>query len=72
MFFFGPHYFICGIPEARIATRTHTVFPGQGTREVTATVIGSIVCSEIPDPAEDPFGYALVSQFMMHWHMWRP
>jgi hypothetical protein len=30
------------------------------------TFIDSFVSAEIPDPNEDPLGYILVSEFMMH------
>ena len=34
--------------------------------EVTPSLIESFVCAKIPDPNEDPLGYALVAEFMMH------
>ncbi|KAM0852916.1 hypothetical protein ACQ4PT_051439 [Festuca glaucescens] len=34
--------------------------------EVSMTFIDSFVSAEIPDPNEDPLGYILVSEFMMH------
>lgn len=34
--------------------------------EVSAAVIDSFVCAEIPDAQEDPLGFILVSEFMMH------
>ena len=34
--------------------------------EVTAALIDSFISAEIPDPVEDPLGYILVSEFMMH------
>ncbi|KAM0874511.1 hypothetical protein ACQ4PT_037356 [Festuca glaucescens] len=34
--------------------------------EVTPALIDSFISAEIPDPVEDPLGYALVAEFMMH------
>ncbi|KAM0871585.1 hypothetical protein ACQ4PT_039291 [Festuca glaucescens] len=34
--------------------------------EVTPALIDSFILAKIPDPVEDPLGYALVAEFMMH------
>ena len=35
-------------------------------RQVSAALIDSYISAEIPDPIEDPLGYVLVSEFMLH------
>jgi hypothetical protein len=34
--------------------------------EVSAELIDSFISVEIPDPVEDPLGFSLVTEFMMH------
>ncbi|KAM0864742.1 hypothetical protein ACQ4PT_043732 [Festuca glaucescens] len=51
-----------GLPHAHILTWQDKKERG----EVSPALIDSFVCAEIPDPVEDPLGYALVAEFMMH------
>ena len=50
-----------GLPHAHIL-----VWLKGDHSKVSADVIDSFVCAEIPDPLVDPLGYSLVSEFMMH------
>ena len=50
-----------GLPHAHILT-----WQDRQDAEVTAEVIDTYVSTEIPDPVQDPLGYILVSEFMMH------
>ena len=50
-----------GLPHAHILT-----WQDRQDAEVTAEVIDTYVSAEIPDPVQDPLGYILVSEFMMH------
>ncbi|KAM0839241.1 hypothetical protein ACQ4PT_060443 [Festuca glaucescens] len=51
-----------GLPHAHILVWQDKEKRG----EVTPAVIDSFISAEIPDPVEDPLGYALVAKFMMH------
>ncbi|KAM0885149.1 hypothetical protein ACQ4PT_030511 [Festuca glaucescens] len=51
-----------GLPHAHILVWQDKEKRG----EVTPALIDSFVSAEIPDPVEDPLGYALVAEFMMH------
>ncbi|KAM0879429.1 hypothetical protein ACQ4PT_034241 [Festuca glaucescens] len=51
-----------GLPHAHILVWQDKEKRG----EVTPALIDSFISSEIPDPVEDPLGYALVAEFMMH------
>ena len=35
-------------------------------RQVSAALTGSFVSAEMPNPIEDPLGYAFICEFMMH------
>uniref|UniRef100_A0ACD5XK49 Uncharacterized protein n=1 Tax=Avena sativa TaxID=4498 RepID=A0ACD5XK49_AVESA len=51
-----------GLPHAHIL-----VWQDKEKRaEISPALIDSFVSAEIPDPAVDPLGYALVAEFMMH------
>ncbi|KAM0844699.1 hypothetical protein ACQ4PT_056882 [Festuca glaucescens] len=50
-----------GLPHAHIL-----IWLKRSDTEVSMTFIDSFVSAEIPDPNEDPLGYILVSEFMMH------
>uniref|UniRef100_A0ACD5ZBE1 Uncharacterized protein n=1 Tax=Avena sativa TaxID=4498 RepID=A0ACD5ZBE1_AVESA len=50
-----------GLPHAHII-----IWLKRLDTEVSMAVIDSYVSAEIPDPAEDPLGFILVSEFMMH------
>ncbi|KAM0832333.1 hypothetical protein ACQ4PT_064970 [Festuca glaucescens] len=51
-----------GLPHAHILVWQDKEKRG----EVTPALIDSFISAEIPDPVEDPLGYALVDEFMMH------
>ncbi|KAM0904045.1 hypothetical protein ACQ4PT_018277 [Festuca glaucescens] len=51
-----------GLPHAHILVWQDKEKRG----EVTPALIDSFISAEIPDPVEDPLGYALVAEFMMH------
>ncbi|KAM3257173.1 hypothetical protein ACQJBY_049478 [Aegilops geniculata] len=51
-----------GLPHAHILVWQEK----DDDRVVTSTLINSFISAEIPDPVEDPLGYALVAEFMMH------
>jgi len=50
-----------GLPHAHI-----TLWVSTNTSNPTPTFINSFVSAEIPDPKEDPLGYALVAEHMVH------
>ncbi|KAM0868724.1 hypothetical protein ACQ4PT_041140 [Festuca glaucescens] len=51
-----------GLPHAHILVWQDKEKRG----EATLALIDSFISAEIPDPVEDPLGYALVAEFMMH------
>ncbi|KAM0874166.1 hypothetical protein ACQ4PT_037639 [Festuca glaucescens] len=51
-----------GLPHAHILVWQDKEKQG----EVTPALIDSFISAEIPGPVEDPLGYALVAEFMMH------
>ena len=56
-----------GVPEEGPPTCAHTCLAGQKKRgEVSPALIDSFISAEIPDPIEDPLGFFLVVEFMMH------
>jgi len=51
-----------GLPHAHILVWQKK----EDDRVVTPAFINSYISAEIPDPVQDPLGYALVAEFMMH------
>ena len=51
-----------GLPHANIIVWQNKDYD----RVVTPALIDSYISAEIPDPVQDPLGYALVAEFMMH------
>ncbi|XP_066360990.1 uncharacterized protein [Miscanthus floridulus] len=50
-----------GLPHAHIILWT-----SRDTSDPTSTMIGKYVSAELPDPRNDPLGYALVAEHMIH------
>jgi hypothetical protein len=42
------------------------VWLANGSKDLSASIVDSFICAEIPDVNIDPLGYALVDEFMIH------